>query len=230
LWLDTDPNGYWNSRPGGVLDARTSTVVSDSGGTESIEGLNYDNPTTTANVTQDLHWRSRDSSGNPIAAPAPPYPGSLSVANSAVILHSYDIGGALLTTTDAEGFETVYALNQWCPFTASDGNTHYSNPTTITVANGTALQRSNTESWDCTTGLLTRSIDPNNVATGKAYDSIGRLLQTDEASGKPSERETNSTYTEASSSAASLTPLVVPLQIEQKTMDCRNVLDQIWPR
>ncbi len=199
-----ETTAYWNHQSGGVLDARTSTLVTDSGGNESLENLTYDNPITTANVITEMRWRSQDSSGNPL-----PYSNPLTAANSATITHTYDVGGGLLTTIDADGFKTVYALNQWCPFTASDGNTHYSNPTSVTVAYGTSLQRSTTESWDCSSGFLTKSIDPNNVATGRTYDSIGRLLQVDEASGQPSERETNSTYAETNTSASSSTPLVV---------------------
>ena len=185
------------------MDARISTIVSDAGGNESLENLLYDNANTTANVIQEMRWRSKGNTGNALA-----YSNPLTASNSTTISHTYGVGGGLTSTTDANNVKTVYSLNA-CAFTES-GNTYYSNPGTVTLASGTPLQRSTAESWDCTTGLLISSTDPNGVITGKNYDSIGRLLQIDEASNEPSAaRETNSTYAEANSSAASTTPLVV---------------------
>ena len=89
-----DANAYWNLGLGPVLNAKVASQVADSLGNKQLTQLAYDNPLTNANVTQELHWRSRDNDGNPVSYPSSPfaYPPTLTSTNAAITQHTYVSG------------------------------------------------------------------------------------------------------------------------------------------
>jgi RHS repeat-associated protein len=184
-----DYNAYWSSSndttsplPGWTLNARTSHEVSDLNGS-STWTYGYDSPVTTANVTSET--------------------------NGAVVIgHSYDGSGNLISTTDGNGVVTKYT---YAAAACADGASYssFAYPDTVVRDFGGTLQRATTQTWDCKTGLLKSSTDPNNVKTSYSYDLIGRKTLLDEAVGTAAERTTSINLSESNSGSGSLTPLTV---------------------
>ena len=184
-----DNNAYWSSTndtvsplPGGTLNARTSHQLLDLNGS-STWTYGYDNSMTTANLTSET--------------------------NSAVVItHSYDSAGNLLTTTDGNKVVTKYTYAAAaCVDGASYSSFAYAD--TITRDFGGPLARTTTQTWDCKTGLLKSTTDPNNVSTNYSYDLMGRKTLIDEAVGSGSERKTTIGIAESNSGSGALTPLTV---------------------
>jgi RHS repeat-associated protein len=184
-----DHIAYWSSTndttsplPGWTLNASTSLEVSDLNGS-STWTYGYDNSVTTANVTSET--------------------------NGAVVIgHSYDGSGNLISTTDGNGVVTKYT---YVATACADGASYssFAYPDTVTRDFGGTLQRTTTQTWDCKTGLLKSSTDPNNVQTSYSYDLIGRKTLIDEAVGTAAERKTSINISESNSGSGSLTPLTV---------------------
>jgi RHS repeat-associated protein len=210
-----DAKAYWNSRPGAVLNSVTSTEVAGSLGTISRVEYTYDrsnDPTITGNVVQETRWRSVDENGNPLA-----YSNPLTDNNSINVQHTYDANGNLTSTTDANSVVTTY-VSPFCSYTDKNGTLHQAYPASMTRAQGTALSRATSQTWDCATGLLLTSTDPNHVVTNYAlYDLLGRPKLVKEAYGSATELWTSTVYSEADSSASAAIPLTVTTSRDRDT-------------
>jgi RHS repeat-associated protein len=186
---ELDGSAWWNalsseggSLPGWTLTSLQSRDISDST-SDPIEtwayGYTGDNAFTTANVTSETNS-----------------------ATGIIIGHAYDQNGNLMSTTDGKQVVTTY-ISATHPTACSDGAGHSAYPSAI-VRDSSGLSMTTLQTWDCTTGLLVSSVDPNNVATQYNYDAIGRKTSVNEAA----LRTSTISYVEGSL-APTNTPLVV---------------------
>ncbi len=114
----------------------------------AVTNYAYDQPLTTANVTQVQHC-DVSSTGFCVASHA-----------------TYASNGNVLTQTDPNGNQTQIAYSlTGCP------NVY---PSTIVVATGFPEQRTTNYNYDCNSGAKLNETDDNAVSTTYQYDNIGR--------------------------------------------------------
>jgi len=165
--LDFSTYEYWNPHSPGTsrrLDAVQRKEVQDGlGNRAAVTEFVYDDAFGAGNVTSELHWDSVKSADAPEL-------GSLSAANSQVLMRSYDGYGNI---TD---------------FYEPDIRTHItydetgSVPMRVDYAYQTSQQRSWQYNWKISSGTLNSKTDlDNNITTSYTYDSVGRLRVTDES-------------------------------------------------
>ena len=158
---------YWNPHtPGSArrLDAVQRKEISDgSGNRAAITELVYDEAFSAGNVTSELRWDS-------VKSAAAPGLGSLSAANSQVLIRSYDGYGNITDFYEPEIRTHI----------TYDGTG--SVPTRVDYAYQTAQQRSWLYDWNVPSGTLNSKTDlDNNIVTTFTYDPVGRPITTVEA-------------------------------------------------
>jgi len=158
---------YWNPHLAGLarrLDAvQRKEILDGSGDRVAVTEFAYDDAFSTGNVTSELHWDN-------VKSAAAPGLGSLSVANSQVLIRSYDGYGNITDFYEPEIRTHI----------AYDGTG--SVPIRVDYAYQTAQQRSWQYDWKVSSGTLNSKTDlDNNITTSYSYDNVGRLRVTDES-------------------------------------------------
>jgi RHS repeat-associated protein len=165
--LSSNAYAYWNPHtPGSArrLNAVQRKDIGDASGNKaSVSELVYDDAFSAGNVTSELHWDS-------VKSASAPGPGLLSLANSQVLTRSYDAYGNITDVYEPEIRTHI----------TYDGTG--SVPIRVDYAYQTAQQRSWQYDWKVSSGTLNSKTDmDNNITTSYAYDTVGRLLLTNEA-------------------------------------------------
>jgi RHS repeat-associated protein len=164
--------------------ATASSEVLDAAGSAYARGeMYYDDPATTANLTQTTSW---DSARGGLSRP-------LHAGNSVTVTNQYDGYGNLTLTTDERGVQTQTLYDAVGPHAGLY-------PTEVRTALGTAIQRVARQEYDFYSGVMTRSLDvDNDVATSTTYDVFGRPTLVVSAQGKPEESRVATEYVDLSS-------------------------------
>jgi YD repeat-containing protein len=182
--LDTttsDPDSYDRAGSPSFKKAAKSTVIGNGSQTMARSEFTYDDPLTTANLTEERHW---DSTRGAINASAP----FLDANNSFATSTQYNQYGNPTLTTDARQVQTQFIYGQVGAFIDLY-------PTEIRTAAGTAVQRIEKRDYDFNTGLVTRLTDfDNGVSTSTQYDPLGRPVLVRMAEGKAEEMQTSTQY------------------------------------
>lgn len=170
------PSSIWMRKAVASIEVRSSPTQA-----VARTEYDYDNPATTANVTVQRSWDStKGAYSNPLAA-----------ANSVSTSTQYNAYGSPTLSTDARGTQTQYTYG------AVGGYTDLY-PTITKAAYGTTLELTTTLEYDFYTGAVTRSTDPNNVATATTYDALGRPTLVKAAEGiAAKETRTETEYSDA---------------------------------
>ena len=185
-----DPDAYHRPTSPRLRSAVAFTEVSD--GAEQVLSrteFTYDNPATTANLAEQRSWDShKGGTPRPLTRPL----GQGGADNYVSITHAYNPAhyNVLVSTKDPRGSETRYAY-------PTAGEQAYLYPTEVRAAFGTSVEQTATMEYDFHTGLVTRSVDPNNVATVAEYDDLGRPTWVKRAAGTPSETHARTIYSDA---------------------------------
>jgi RHS repeat-associated protein len=170
--LDSTSYEYWNPHiPGSArrLDAVQRKQVSDGSGIQAITEFVYDDAFGAGNATSELHWDN-------VKSVSPPSLGSLTAANSQVLTRSYDGYGNITDFYEPEIRTHI----------TYDGSG--SVPTRVDYAYQTQQQRSWRYNWNVSSGSLTSKTDlDNDTTTSYTYDSVGRVLVTNESGLRQSE-------------------------------------------
>jgi len=164
--------GYWNF--GAIKGvAATSEIKNGSNAVVSKTEFTYDNVSTTANLTRTRVWDSEKS--GTITSP-------LTDGNSIKTEATYNDYGMPETKTDARGYQTTITYgNITCP----SGTVNDLYPTQTVVADGTAIERTSSATYDCYTGLTTSTTDEDNdVTNAMVYDDLGRPVKAITAQGE----------------------------------------------
>lgn len=172
---------YWYLGAPNVRNAVASNEVSDGYTPSARLELSYDNPITTANVTETRSWDSTKGA----------YSNQLTAGNSISVSSQYNTYGQPTLVTDARGYQTEF-------FYGNVGGVVDLYPTQIKTAFQTPVQRTETREYDFYTSLVTRRTDvDNDVSTSTTYDDFGRPLLVKAAEGKPEESRTVAEYSDA---------------------------------
>jgi YD repeat-containing protein len=183
--LLTRTSGVINGIPGSPTRTTSSTFYATTEywnqGTRYLRALNttsvgaasttstYDNPLTTANLTQQSSWNSETNSN---------------ISRSwTYTLPSGAVNGNVVTETDPNGIVTK---------TTYDASNLY--PTQVDVAFGRTEKRTTKPTYDFNSGILLSSTDDNNhVTVTNTYDNLGRPKKV-EQSGTGLYRSTSTNY------------------------------------
>jgi RHS repeat-associated protein len=182
------PNTYHRTTSSRVHNAVGSTEVSDATQTLSRTEIYYDNPSTTANLTEQRSWSSaKDGGARPLTRPL----GQGGANNYISVSRQYDSHGNPTLSVDANGNQTklTYGLV---------GSVTELYPTMTEAAFGTTIKRTSTIEYDFYTGGTTRTTDSdNNVSNSITSDAFGRPTLVVAAEGKPEETRTSTSYDDA---------------------------------
>jgi RHS repeat-associated protein len=154
---------YWN-RGAAYLRALHTTSVGTASTTNS-----YDNPLTTANLTQQSSWNSE--TGRNINR------------SWTYTLPSGAVNGNVVTATDP---------NEIITKTLYDARNLY--PTEVDLAYGRTEQRTTRPTYDFNSGLLLSSTDDNHVTITNTYDNLGRQKKVEQSGDGGSYRSTSTEY------------------------------------
>lgn len=195
-------NAYWstpaNPKRDSILESRVYSGADVNA--KALTQFEYDDPSTTGNVTKELQWDSQLSASAPGVAQTGV---TLSAANAAVISRSYVPGrkGLLDSLTDANNNITKYTYGQVrsdppttpCPATYVDLY-----PSSMTLAYGRSEAQIRQYYYDCATGVLKHDVfeSNNNVRTTYGYDVYGRVTQQTEAAEQSDATRKRTTVTE----------------------------------
>jgi RHS repeat-associated protein len=166
--LADSPNSYSKGSSPRVRSAVASAEVSgDGAGSLSRTEFNYDDPSNTANLTEQKVW---DSTRGALAR-------LLSAGTYISVTNQYDAYGNQTLATDARGFKTQTTYGP----TGSFGDLY---PTQVKSALGTAVERTASYEYDIYSGRVTRATDADNgVSTATTYDPFGRPILMEVADG-----------------------------------------------
>lgn len=184
-----DPDVYHRPTSPRLRSAVAFTEMSDAEQVLARTEFAYDNPATTANLTEHRSWDShKGGTPRPLTRPL----GQGGADNYISVINAYDPAhyNVLVSTKDPRGSETRYAY-------PTAGEQAYLYPTEVRAAYGTAVEQTATMEYDFHTGLVTRSVDSNNVATVAEYDDLGRPTWVKRAAGTPSETHARTIYSDA---------------------------------
>ncbi len=151
-----DADAYYNSTAPRIRNAVAARETSNGTQTLMRSEFFYDNAAapTVGNLTTRKSWDStKGASTNP--------------ANYVSISTQYNAYGSPTLSTDARGTQTQLTYG------AVGGYTDLY-PTITKAAYGTTLEQVTTLEYDFYTGAVTRSTDPNGMATATTYDAFGR--------------------------------------------------------
>lgn len=178
-----DPNCYWLASSPNVRNALKSTELRTGAGVPvSRTEMTYDNPFTTANVTQFRTWDS--------SKPNSTFTVPLIPANSNLVQTQFDQFGNPTLITDARGVQTQI---EYGPIGPNGIVGLY--PTGQRAAFQTALQRYSTTGYQFETGLAIWSRDEdNNVLSTVGYDAVGRVIEQVAAVNTPTPSKTVTEY------------------------------------
>jgi RHS repeat-associated protein len=175
-----DPDIYTQGSTPDFRQAASAVEVTNGTQVLSRTELFYDNPSTTANLTQKTNW---DSTKGVYSSP-------LTTGNSISTSTQYNAYGAPVLITDGLGYQTQFVYGLINGF----GDLY---PTQVKNAYGTAIQRTESREYDFYGGLVTRVTDvDNNVSTATTYDVFGRPTLVKAAEGKPEETRTATEYSD----------------------------------
>jgi RHS repeat-associated protein len=161
-----DADAYYNPTAPRVLNAVATSEVSNGAQTLSRSEFGYDNAATTANPTVQKNWDSQRGA----------YSNPLTDANSVSVSTQYNSYGSPTLSIDARGTQTRYI------YEAVNGHVDLY-PTKTKVAEGTAQEQLTTQQYDFYTGAVTRTVDPNGVATAINQDAFARTTLVKAAEG-----------------------------------------------
>ena len=157
-----DPDSYHQATAPRLLRLVVSAEVGSNSQTLSRSEFTYDNALTTGNLTEQKSW---DSTKGVYSSP-------LSPSNSVFVSHQYDVYGNPTISTDARGYQTKLIYD-------SVGGYTDLYPTKTISAYGTSIQRTASQVYDFSTGLVIGATDvDNNVKTETDYDVLGRPVET----------------------------------------------------
>lgn len=164
--LVDSPNSYSKGTSPRLRDVVASAEVNgDIGSTLSRAEFYYDDPLTTANLTEQRGW---DSIKGGLARP-------LSAGTYISVFNEYDAYGNCTLTTDARG-----SRSQMTYGTIGTFSDIY--PTQMKAALGTTIERTTSQEYDIYSGVITRVTDEDNhVSTSTIYDDFGRPTSVEEA-------------------------------------------------
>lgn len=172
-----------------------STLTS---GTASRVEYDYDNATTTGNLTVQREWDSRK--GRSSTDADLPVSDPLTSNNSISITQQYSTWpsgatGKRTQTTDANGATTTYEYGD-IDGAGPGPNELYVTKTEVAANYGT-LKRTYTSQYDFNSGLTSEAKDfDNNVSTLTTYDFFGRPTLVREAANTTVERQVATTYSD----------------------------------
>lgn len=172
-----------------LLNTIKSSEVGDAGGALARTEFFYDDKDTTGNLKEQRNWDShKGGTHRPLTRPL----GLGGADNYVSVANTYDPAhhNVLVSTTDALDVETRYAYE-------TAGEQAYLYPKEVKTAYGTAVEQAVTQEYDFRTGLVTRSVDPNGVATVTGYDALGRPILVIAGEGTPAETRAETVYSDA---------------------------------
>ena len=184
---------YWNWTSPGLLNAKKSLKVTGTGPPRYSE-FTYDAETGRGNLLQELNYDSTKAT-----FPSGPPPLLIQGTNGNAIrpfgAANYDANGNLLSRQDANNTPTTYAYGT--------GSCMNSYPTSVTVSSGTEALTTNM-TWDCTSGQMLTSTDPNQLMTTRTHDVMDRVLTVTESNGNT--RLTTITYNDVARTVTTVAP------------------------
>jgi RHS repeat-associated protein len=185
--VNDDPDEYHKATSSRVRNALESSEVGNGTQTLSRSEVFYDNPSTTANTTEQRSWDSyKGGVSRPLTRPL----GFGGADNYVSTSQQYDANGNPILSTDANGNQTQITYGAVNGFTGLY-------PTLTEAAFGTTKKRTTSAEYDFNTGAVTRTTDVDNgVSTSTAYDVFGRPTLIKTAEGKPEEAQTVTAYSD----------------------------------
>lgn len=187
-----DANGYWHYKPTWLLSEKVLETVTGEASTLTTAYTYGTNPPNTNSLAGNPSSIQRSGTG---------IPQTLSTQ------YVYDTYGNTTQVVDPNGNVTFYN-RAGCSVPVYPGY--------VIKAYGTALAEQTNFWWDCASGLLTETQDPNSIATKWTYDAIGRPTLVQAALGAADESDTAYIYSEPLTAAA---PIVVS--------ECRDLTSNV---